>query len=173
MATNTAGRTFAIIDIGSNSGRLAVLRATPGGHLETIEEGRAPLRLAADLDDEGNLPDAAIERVAAAVADFRAIAAAFEGIETRVYATAAVRDAPNRTGFVAQVEQRTGLAVEVLSAEQEAQYSFLGTLRGMPTEHGYTLDIGGGSLEISHFRGRHLHGSRTLSLGALRLSRDF
>src|SRR5438046_486139 len=36
----------AVVDVGSNSGRVVVLRPATGGHLEAIADGRAPLRLA-------------------------------------------------------------------------------------------------------------------------------
>ena len=41
----------AIIDIGSNSGRMVVFRSREGGHLDILEDARAPLRLGRGGED--------------------------------------------------------------------------------------------------------------------------
>ncbi|MSQ28028.1 MAG: hypothetical protein EXR51_07825 [Dehalococcoidia bacterium] len=46
-------RVVAVIDIGSNSGRVMVLRRTEQGHLEVIDDERAPLRLVAATEQGG------------------------------------------------------------------------------------------------------------------------
>ena len=53
-------RAVAVIDIGSNSGRVAVYGADPGssGHLRILAGSRAPLQLVTDLDETGQLGEA-------------------------------------------------------------------------------------------------------------------
>ena len=69
-----ADRSLAVIDVGSNSGRVVVIRIGGPGHLEILANGRAPLRLARDLRQGNRIAPETIERTAAALRDFRAIA---------------------------------------------------------------------------------------------------
>src|SRR5207247_1382702 len=52
-------------------------------------------------------------------------------------------------------------------------YGFLGAVRGLPVERGVLFDLGGGSMQVSHFRHRRLARSVSLPLGSLRLSDAF
>src|SRR5919197_3375385 len=65
----------AVIDLGSNSGRVVVLRIAPQGHVEILADGRSPLRLAKDLVVRPKLAEEAIDRVVAALRDFTSLAA--------------------------------------------------------------------------------------------------
>jgi len=65
---------IAVVDIGSNSGRVMVFRPEAGGHLHVLAGSRAALRLARDLDRTGRIPQEALERAFDALRDFRAIA---------------------------------------------------------------------------------------------------
>jgi exopolyphosphatase/guanosine-5'-triphosphate,3'-diphosphate pyrophosphatase len=55
----------------------------------------------------------------------------------------------------------------------EARFGFLGAVYGIPVQHGMLIDIGGGSMQIVHFRDRCLRQAWSLPLGALRLSDRF
>jgi exopolyphosphatase/guanosine-5'-triphosphate,3'-diphosphate pyrophosphatase len=90
-----------------------------------------------------------------------------------IVATAAVREAPNGPAFVKLIHERLGLGVRVLSGAEEAQYALLGALYGLPCEHGISIDVGGGSMQIVHFRNRAAINTWSLPLGALRLSDAF
>lgn len=164
---------IAVIDVGSNSGRLVVVRSVAGCHLETLEEGRSALRLAVETDESGALTETAIARTVAALIDFRALAAGAGAARLIVVATAAVRDAPNREEFIRRVHEATGINIDVLDGEQEASYGFLGAVPGLPIAHGYVLDVGGGSLELTRFRDRELVRSAVFPLGALRVTKQF
>ena len=105
----------AIIDIGSNS--IRYLGKNPEKQLATT-------RLAEGLITTGMLSEAAMERSIAAIACFVQKAHA-EGLTPYAYATSAVRDAHNRTEFLARVKRACGICIDVLSGEREAQYARL------------------------------------------------
>src|ERR1041384_4151083 len=90
-----ADQPIAIIDVGSNSGRVVVLQMDAAHHLQVLSGARVPLRLAASIDDAGNLSDDAIERTVAAVRDFQRIAQRAGSVRIVAVATSAVRDAAN------------------------------------------------------------------------------
>src|SRR5262245_47734867 len=165
--------TVAVIDIGSNSGRVVVYRYQSGGHLQLLAGSRASLRLVRELDETHRLGDEAIARAFEAIADFNAIARGTGAEKIAAVATAAVRDADNGPAFIARLRKELGLDVRVLSGEEEARFGFLGAVGGLPVEHGVQFDVGGGCVQVSRFRQRRLMSTTSLPLGSLRLSDAF
>jgi exopolyphosphatase / guanosine-5'-triphosphate,3'-diphosphate pyrophosphatase len=161
---------LAVIDIGSNSGRVIVVRLTSGGHLEILSDARTSLRLMRDIERDGYLSGDAERRTREALQDFMAVAAGAGARRTVALATAAVREATNGTEFVQRLRQRTGLDIRIVSGDEEARYAFSGAVNGLPVEHGVLVDVGGGSLEVARFRNRTPVTSWSLPLGSLRLS---
>jgi exopolyphosphatase/guanosine-5'-triphosphate,3'-diphosphate pyrophosphatase len=163
----------AVIDLGSNSGRVVVLRVAPQGHLEILADGRSPLRLARELAARPRLSGEAIDRVVAALKDFTAIAAGSTAHQVVAVATSAVREAANGAELLERVRTEAGIQVTIIDGEEEARYSFLGAVYGVQADHGILIDVGGGSIEASSFHDRRLVRTWTLPLGALRLSTTF
>ena len=64
----------AVIDIGSNSGRVMVFERDTSSHLRLLAGSRAPLRLVHDVDERAQLSEATMARTMEALRDFRAIA---------------------------------------------------------------------------------------------------
>ncbi len=158
---------LAVIDIGSNSARIAVLRLDDSGQLDIIADARTSLQLARRVDSRGRIEASAITEAVAAVRDFRAVAAAAGASRTVAVATAAMRTATNRDSVLARLEADTGLSVKVIDGEEEARYAFLGAVHGLPIDTGYLVDVGGGSLELAYFERRRALRWWTFELGAL------
>jgi len=167
------GRPLAVFDIGSNSGRAIVVRLVAGQQLEILSDARAPLRLVTDVDREGRLGPAALERTVLALRDFLSIAVGAGARRTIAVATAAVREATNRREFVAAAHRQTGLELRVLEGDEEARYAFWGAVHGLPIDDGLLVDVGGGSTEITRFARRRAVQGWTLPLGALRMTGRF
>jgi exopolyphosphatase/guanosine-5'-triphosphate,3'-diphosphate pyrophosphatase len=74
---------------------------------------------------------------------------------------------------VERVRDVAGVELSVIDGDEEAQLGFFGAINEMPVEHGMAMDLGGGSLELTHFRDRRPQRSWTLPLGSLRLSDQF
>ena len=174
MAQRKATRDpVAVIDIGSNSGRVIVYRHEVGGHLQILAGSRAPLRLVRDLDQEGRLAPEALERVFEALRDFRSVARG-SGVARMVAAgTSALREAPNGAAFIRRVRRELGIEIRLLSGVEEARYGFLGAVSGLPVRSGVQFDLGGGSLQVARFHDRRLLGATSVPLGALRVSHAF
>jgi len=172
-STERLGLPVAVIDIGSNSGRVMVYRQEPRGHLHVLAGSRAPLRLVRELDRTGRIPPESLERAFEALRDFRSIARGSGVTRITVAGTSALRDAANGPAFVRRVRRELGLTIRTLSGLEEARYGFLGAVGGLPVEHGALFDLGGGSLQVGRFRGRRLLGAVSVPLGALRVSDTF
>lgn len=169
----SADAPVAVIDIGSNSGRVVVYRRDASGRLRIMASSRAALRLIRDVDLHRSLSDEAIERAIAALGDFRAIALGAGATRIVGVATAAMRDASNGRGLLERVRRELGLALEVIDGEAEARYGFLGGVQGLAVDDGLLFDMGGGSMQLSRFANRRLLRSWSLPLGSLRLSGAF
>lgn len=163
----------AVIDIGSNSARLVVYRLDPHGHLRILANTRAALRLVLDVDETRNLSEKAVAKMMEALRDFRAMALGAGAARIVAVATAALRDAANGRQVIQRVRRELGLRLEVINGELEAHYGFIGAVRDLPVEHGFVFDLGGGSVQVSRFRGRRLLRAWSLPLGSLRLSHAF
>ena len=168
-----ADQPLAVIDIGSNSGRMIVVRSPSGQHVETLLEAKTPLRLASDVAATGSLTPGAFERTIACLEDFLAQARAFGAARTIAVATAAVRDASNGDALIDRIRSLTGIEVETIDGEREAELGFLGAVHSLPMDAGMLLDVGGGSIELSRFRDRAMVKAWSLPLGALLLSDRF
>lgn len=158
----------AAVDIGTNSIRMLV--GIPRGqsvelHGQYVEETRLGEGMAGKI-----LLPQAMGRTVVALKKFQHILAEQRIAPPRVIATSAVRDAENQAEFCQLVRQETGWAVEVLSGEQEALYSYHGALSlgrpgaGLPV----VIDIGGGSSEVVFALGGRIRG-RSVNIGAVRL----
>lgn len=164
---------FAVIDLGSNSGRVIVVEPSRLGYLHVVAEAHVPLELTRALDEHSRLRPRACERVLAAMAEFVAIAHGAGAQEIFAVGTAALRRAGNARALLDEVRRRFAVEVEIIDGATEARYSFLGAAYALPVEDGLLVDIGGGSLEIVRFRARALTDSWSFPFGALRLTDEF
>jgi exopolyphosphatase / guanosine-5'-triphosphate,3'-diphosphate pyrophosphatase len=140
----------AAIDIGSNTTR--VLVAEPGeGQLRTVMEQRAYTRIGKTSKHNGRIDADKIAEVAEVVATQVRLAEEVGAEAIRTVATAAIRDATNRDEVVAEIARVAGVAVEVLSEDEEGRLAFVGATKplGHPLEGEVAVvDVGGGSSEI-------------------------
>ena len=163
----------AVIDIGSNSGRVMVFERDASSHLRLLAGSRAPLRLVHDVDTRKQLSEATMARTMEALRDFQAIAAGAGAKRIVAVATAAMRDATNGARFVERVRRELGLRIDIIEGLAEARYGFAGAVRGLAVSNGLLFDLGGGSLQITRFARRRLVEAVSLPFGALRLSEKF
>lgn len=169
----TGGRPVAVIDIGSNSARVVVYRPQPGGHLQLVADTRAALRLVVDVDRDHRLSGGAIARTLRALRDFRAVALGAGARRILAVATSAIRDAANGPALLERIYREVGIRARIIDGAREGRFGFLGGVRGLPVTDGLFFDLGGGSMQLSHFHGRRLDRTEILPLGALRLSNAF
>jgi exopolyphosphatase/guanosine-5'-triphosphate,3'-diphosphate pyrophosphatase len=163
----------AVIDIGSNSGRVMVFAREASSHLRLLAGSRAPLRLIHDVDVRAQLSEGTMARTMDALRDFQAIAAGMGAKRIVAVATAAMRDATNGARFAERVERELGLRIEIVGGRVEARYGFAGAVRGLAVSNGVLFDLGGGSMQITRFARRRLGEALSLPFGALRLSEKF
>lgn len=158
-----------VVDIGSNSIRLVVFDGLKRVPVPLFNEKVLP-GLGRGLAESGRLNEDGVAVALDSLERFAGLARAMGVARLDLLATAAVREASNGAGFVAEVERRCGRPVTVLSGVEEARLSALGVLSGMPTARGVMGDLGGGSLELVRLEEGRVGESVTLPLGPLRLA---
>lgn len=142
-------RHYAALDLGTNNCRLLIARPQGGG-FAVVDAFSRIVRLGEGLATTGRLSDAAIDRTLAALrvcADKlkrRRVALA------RSVATEACRRATNGPDFIKRAYAETGIALDIITAEEEARLAVLGCHALLEPGNGPALvfDIGGGSTEL-------------------------
>jgi exopolyphosphatase / guanosine-5'-triphosphate,3'-diphosphate pyrophosphatase len=141
----------ACIDIGSNTTRLLVADAS-NGQLRELVQQRSFTRIGKSLGVAGAIPPTKIAETAEVVATQSKVAREVGAQHIVTVATAAIRNASNREQLRAAIEEAGGMALEVLSGEEEARLCFVGATRTLLQPANGTIaviDVGGGSSEIA------------------------
>ena len=172
MTTTTKSLpTLAAFDIGSNSVKMTVGRLLKSGEIEEFIWRAETTRLSAGIDQTGRIADDRAEQTMEALERF-AIEARRNGAERLIgVATEAVRIASNGKDLLDRILADTGIEVEEISGELEAQMTFDG-LDPKIDRSGTLLvaDVGGGSTELIEVRDGVIVSSRSLPLGSGRLT---
>jgi exopolyphosphatase/guanosine-5'-triphosphate,3'-diphosphate pyrophosphatase len=160
----------AVIDVGTNSVKLLVADVA-GRDVRPVFEGSNQTRLGSGFYKTRRLRPEAIAETAAAVARFAAQARDQNASATRVIATSAARDAVNPVELISAIEAASGLKVEIISGEQEAEWVFQGVTTDpeLARQPLLLLDVGGGSTEFILGAGAHKHFRASFPVGTVRL----
>ena len=163
-----------VLDIGSNTVNLLVADAGGGVPLP-VHTWKARTRLAERLRPDGTIGPDGLRPVIDAVRQAAAEARWARPEALFAYATAVIRDAPDRDEALARIEAATGIRLGTMTGVEEAQLTFLAARRWLGWRAGPMLlaDIGGGCLEVAFGRDRLPEAAHSLPLGAGRLTREF
>jgi len=166
--------TFAAIDIGSNSCRLAIANVEQH-RIKVFHQDREVVRLGESVFETGEISPDAMANTIRALKRFQKSVQAQVVDRVRVVATSAMRDARNAAAFTAWVKSATGWTVEVVSGLEEGRLIHLGVLSGEPGARGkcVMIDLGGGSCEVTLSDNGRIQQMVSLPLGSVRLQQEF
>ena len=159
-----------IIDLGSNSARLVVVRLFGEGHFMVEDELKESVRLGQDMDRDGFLKPQRVAETIKTLKMFRRLCDASEVTRIIAVATAAVRKAKNQRSFLDEIQATCGIRVNVLTEEEEATLVYRGVINSMDVPKGLILEIGGGSTKIVYYNRRAILNYATLPFGAVTLT---
>lgn len=168
--------TFGAVDIGSNAIRLLI------NYVERYEDGRleykkaafvrVPIRLGDDVFLRGHVSAAKAGALCDALQGFAALFRVFAVRDYRACATSAMREAANGAEVVELIRNRSGISVEIIDGEREADTIFAaGGLKETldPSKTYLYVDVGGGSTEVVVYaRGGKVE-ARSFRLGTVRI----
>ncbi|WP_113635874.1 Ppx/GppA phosphatase family protein [Nubsella zeaxanthinifaciens] len=164
---------IAAIDLGTNTFHL-IIAETLNGEMKILYKANQPVKLGEDITKENKIIPAAFERGLACLADFKAKLNEYDIDKLRAVATSGVRSASNGQSFIQQVKLNTGIEIDVIDGEQEAQLIYLGVkYSGAINGKSLIMDIGGGSTEFIFCDENGLNWKRSFDIGAARLMQKF
>lgn len=155
---------YAIIDIGTNTIRMMIADKTSSS-FNVLSKDLLMVRLGEEIKD-GFITDAAIARALDALIKFKEKATSLNTDKIICFGTSALRDAKNKEAFMQSIFLQTGLKIEVISGDTEAQLGYLGAVGKNGT--GGIIDIGGGSTEIIFGENGVLNYCRSFQAGVVR-----
>ncbi|HCY88824.1 MAG TPA: exopolyphosphatase [Chitinophagaceae bacterium] len=169
---------LAAIDIGSNAARLLITEVIDPDNGETtfnkLNLIRVPLRLGFDVFEYGYITEARVHMLIQTMKAYRHLLNAYQVQALKACATSAMRDASNAKEVIQRVSLETGIDIEVISGDMEANLVYENHIaENLDTDHSYMyIDVGGGSTEISFFANGKLAMKKSFNIGTIRLLKD-
>ncbi len=165
---------FAAIDIGSNAIRLIiyyVVEDAKGTIFNKNESYRVPLRLGKESFENGQISETTIQNLVYTMTAFDRLMRVHEVISYRACATSAMRDAKNNLEIVDEVRDKTGIKIEIISGQEEADFIYANHLfQSLAIERPFLYtDVGGGSTEFTLFHHNKAEASTSFKIGTIRL----
>lgn len=144
----------AALDLGTNNCRLLIAEPTKRGRIKVIDSFSRIVRLGEGLAQTGMLSEAAIARTIEALKICARHLTDRQVRRLRAVATEACRRASNAGDLVQRAKAETGIALEIISAPEEARLAAVGCapLIDERAEGALIFDIGGGSSELIWMR---------------------
>jgi exopolyphosphatase/guanosine-5'-triphosphate,3'-diphosphate pyrophosphatase len=166
--------TFAVIDAGSNAIRLQIASVDQPGLYRIVEQDRRPARLGHGVFETGALDPASRMEALEALRRFKNLADRHGAKSIRAVATSAMREAKDGPEFIREAAD-LGLALEILSEDNEARLISLGILSGLKFDPplGLFMDIGGGSAELAVGNRSSSFVTFSVPIGAVRLTEHY
>lgn len=164
---------WAVIDIGSNTIRLVIYEKMNHASLKEAENIKTTARLRRYLTEEGTLNSEGVTLLIEILQGFNEIIH-FHHVE-KIYcvATATIRQSKNQQEIKALVKAKTGLKMKIFSEEEEAFHGFYAVSRSTSIDTGVTIDIGGGSTEVTYFENREMKHYYSFPFGVVSLKEKF
>ncbi|MCW8083446.1 Ppx/GppA family phosphatase [Pediococcus acidilactici] len=166
-------KNLVIVDLGSNSVRMAINSITDEGTFREIRRVKEDSQISEGMGRERLLRPQAINRTIEALHRFKEIYEEYPRIEVRGITTAAVRMARNQKDFLKRVQRETGIKLEVLSGDDEAYYDYLGVINSLEVKDCLVLDTGGASCELIDVHNGKARNMISIPIGAVSLSERF
>nr|CRH07531.1 Putative Ppx/GppA phosphatase [Candidatus Magnetococcus massalia] len=165
---------FATLDIGSNAVRLFIAHVYETGDWNPIVRKddlyRVPLRLGADAFVKGEISPKTADQFLNVMHAFSRLLEFFQPHAVMACATSALRTASNGQALVERVKKETGIDIEIIHGEREAELIAFNRVDGrFDKGNFFFIDVGGGSTELSLLSNGQLEASQSFPIGTVRL----
>lgn len=166
---------IAVIDLGTNTFNLLVAETDLFGGFETLYNEKLPVKLGEGGINKGFITEAAYIRGLEALDNYASTIRQWQCERTLAFATSAVRNASNGNEFIQTVLGKTGIEVQVISGEMEAEFISMGVRQAvtLTEEPSLIIDIGGGSTEFIIVNNEKILWKQSFEIGASRLLQRF
>lgn len=166
---------LAAIDIGSNAMRLLInyVYEIPGepAVFNKTSLVRMPIRLGQDVFIENKISEKNEQRMLDAMKSFELMMKIYGVEHYLAYATSAMREAENGKKLVKKIKKKSGIEIEIIDGQTEAELIFKSELQRFLLDQGNYLyvDVGGGSTELTLISNGKVQLSKSFTIGTVRL----
>lgn len=175
VTNNTHPKNIAVLDLGSNSLRMIIVRVRDNGATSLLNQVKHMVQLGQGAFLHNMLQEDAMNRTMEVIVSFAEACKSYNVQETLAIATAAVRDAENGQAFLDEIAEATGISFTCISGKEEARLIYLGVsdeFEKSPTMR-FFLDIGGGSTEFIVGDSYFFRELDSVKMGCVRLANMF
>ena len=162
-----------IIDLGSNSARLVIVRIHGNNSNQLIYTQKSALRLSQRINKNGEITADAIKDIITAMQKLAHMCKLFNTTTTLAVATAAIRSAKNGPEIIEKIKQEVKIDITIIKGEEEAHFGYLGVINSIDCKNAVLFDLGGGSLEIVLIKDRIPEHMLSLNIGATTMTEKF
>ncbi len=167
-------RKLAIIDLGTNTFHLLIANDT-GEHMAIVHRERLAVKIGMGGINEKRILPEAIDRAVLAMQSFKNTMDKMNVREVYAFGTSALRNATNAKEVLTEIKSITGIDVEIISGDKEADFIYRGAASALDLGSGKSLilDIGGGSVEFIIGNNKEIFWKASLDIGAQKLLEKF
>jgi exopolyphosphatase/guanosine-5'-triphosphate,3'-diphosphate pyrophosphatase len=168
-------RRLALIDMGTNTFHLLIVEDRPDQPPHTLVRTKVGVRLGEGGISHGEIMPAPYARALQTLRGFKEEIELHQVTEVRATATSAMRVSRNGPDLVRDILDQTGIQVEVIAGEREAELIAKGIRQAVPlgAEKHLLMDIGGGSVEFIIANEDTIFWKQSFEIGAQRLLDKF
>ena len=163
---------LAAIDIGSNAIRLQITRIIWHKDVKPVykvlESIRFPLRLGKDAFRTGEITFRSEVKFINLMMAFRTLIDLYEADDVYGCGTSALRDSINGQRIIDRSYEKSGIHIEIISGEREAEILDKVVHKGFGEGHYMHIDVGGGSTEINMINEKQSYARKSFKLGSVR-----
>lgn len=166
---------IAIIDCGTNTFNLLIAEKT-GDELKFIAEEKIPVKIGKGGIENNIIIPEAYQRAIEAMLQYAGSIKKYAADKVIATSTSAFRSTNNGPDLKKDILEKTGIDVQIISGEQEAEYIYQGVTWTVPIEKDKVyliMDIGGGSTEFILYQNNNILFKDSFLLGASRLLEKF
>lgn len=140
---------IAVIDLGTNTFHLLITKFDSSYQYQMVHRERRAVMIGKGGINEGIISESAQLRALAALKHFQKVIQRYGVTHVVATATSAFRNAKNGKALADRIFRQTGIFVDIISGEREADYIYYGVRAAVPLQGtSLIMDIGGGSVEF-------------------------
>ncbi len=161
----------AIIDLGTNTFHLMIIKGQ-----QVLFKESTPAKIGKGGISDGIISEEGIQRALKILKHFRQVIDNQGVASENIFATgtSAIRNAGNKEVFLQRVLDETGIKIQVISGDEEAELICLGVKQAMRiSEISLIMDIGGGSVEFIICKEDRIFWKQSFEIGGQRLMDKF
>lgn len=165
----------AILDLGTNTFNLVIADAGNDAGFDIVLNKKLPVKLGEGRINQGEIIPIAYSRGIKAILEHYDSIQKLQAEKIMALGTSALRSAKNGEQFIQEILSKTGIQIQIISGDREAELIYLGVRQTVNLNQNIVLilDIGGGSNELILANKDQIFWKKSYPLGIARLLERF